>query len=233
LTGKKILVVLVCISTLFLSSLGADIVTLLDGSVLISDVTHYTSLGNITLELVDGATKTFASSEVFSIEKSGKYKVSIANQVDPYIYFVEGVRKLFHNVPPQYIYHGVSYNIDTDWGLNYETSMFFSFLKQQHPDLDERTLSLISNLEKRMIRQNTSMGIAGILIASGTLMTFLPLNLDDIQATPTYGKVIAISGFSLNIVGVGIMIYNAFVNQREYPELIRESFNEYISSTNK
>ena len=210
-----------------------DVVTLIDGSVINGEVTSYTSFGDISIRLENGAINSFPSSEVFSIEKADKIKVSLGGEADPYLYYVEGVRKLFQYVPPQYIYRGVSYNIDTDWGLNYEVGMFFSFLKQQHPHLDERTLSLIDNLDKEMIRQNRSMGIGGILIASGTLMTFLPLNFDDIQATPTYGKVISVSGFSLNLIGLSLMVYNAFIHQRRYPLLIAESFNEYISSNDR
>ena len=210
--------------------LGADIITFTDGTVLNSEVLSYSSFGNITLVSGNGAIDSFSSSVILSIEKPSKYRFSSNIQIDPRIYYVEGVQKLFQYVPPYYIYKGVSYNIDTEWGMNSDVTMFFSFLKKEHPDLDERTLSLISELEKRMIRQNTSMGLAGILVASGTIMTFLPLNFDDIQATPTYGKIIALSGFSINLVGVGLMIYNACIHQREYPKLIAESFNEYISN---
>jgi hypothetical protein len=214
----------------FLSLLSADIVTFTDGTVLNTEVFSYSSLGNITLDVGNGAIDSFSSSEILSIERPSKYRLSSNIQVDPRIYYVEGVKKLFQYVPPYYIYKGVSYNIDTEWGMNSDVGMFFSFLKQEHPDLDERTLSLISDLDKRMMQQNRSMGLAGLLVASGTVMTFLPLNLDDIEATPTYGKVIAISGFSINIIGVGLMIFNAFKHQREYPKLIAESFNEYISN---
>ena len=55
---------------------------------------------------------------------------------------------------------------------------------EETSDLDQGTLSLICELEKKQKRQNISMGVAGILIASGTIMAFLPLNLDDIEASP-------------------------------------------------
>jgi len=73
------------------------------------------------------------------------------------------------------------------------------------------------------------MGIAGILIGSGTIMTFLPLNLDDIQATPDWAIGVSLTGFSLNVIGVGVLISNLFVHQKEYPQRIADSFNAFVS----
>lgn len=208
---------------------STDIVRFTDGRVLTGEVSSYSSLGEIRMKGEDGAIISYPSTDIISIEKLGKIGVSLGVQRDPLIHYVEGTRKLFHYVPPSYIYKGATYNIDTDWGTGSDVGIFFSFLKEQHPQLDERTLSLIDELDRKMLRQNRSMGASGIMMALGTIMTFLPLNFDDISATPTYGKVIALSGFSINIVGLSIAIYNVFHNQREYPELIAHSFNEWIS----
>lgn len=220
--------ILLCILCTSFPLFSIDVVTFIDGSIMTGEVFSYSSLGEISMKDEDGAIKAYPSADILSIEKPGTIGVSLGNQGDCFIHYVEGVNKLFHYVPPYYIYKEMSYNIDTGWGIESDVGMFFSFLKTQHPDLDEHTLFLIDELDRKMLRQNRSMGASGIMMALGTVMTFLPLNFDDISATPTYGKVIALSGFSINIVGLSIAIYNLFHNQREYPELIAHSFNEWI-----
>lgn len=225
---KKYLILLFifCFS---LSLSALDVVTLNDSSIYKGVVSSYSSLGEITIDVEDGTIVTFPSQRVLSIERSGKIGVSLGIKVDPFIYYHEGVNKFFEYVPPRYTYRGMSYNIDTDWGMGCDVAEFFSYLKEQHPDVDEKTVTLMNELEYKMKRQNVSMAIGGALLASGAFMTFLPLNFDDIAATPTYGKVIALSGVTFSLTGLGFFIYNAFIYHREYPQLIADSFNEWVS----
>ncbi|MBI9093749.1 MAG: hypothetical protein JEY71_02595 [Sphaerochaeta sp.] len=118
--------------------------------------------------------------------------------------------------------------METEWGMGSDIAEFLAYLTEEHPDLDENTLSLIRELGWKQKRQNTSVGIAGMLIGSGTIMTFLPLNLDDIQATPNWAIGVSLTGFSLNVIGVGLLISNLFVHQKEYPQRIADSFNAFI-----
>ena len=148
---------------------------------------------------------------------------------NPYACLLYPIRPLFNRscLPP---WRKDDYNMETEWGMTTDTAEFFAFLQEEHPNLDARTLRLIQELKKAQKRQNTSMGMAGLMVGTGTIMTFLPLNLDDIQATPSWAKVVSLSGFSLNVIGVGILISNLFVHQGEYPKLISDSFNAFISS---
>ncbi len=223
---KSCVVILILFSSFSLYSL--DVVTFRNGIIVKGEITNYTSLGEIAIKTIEGITLITPSEDVISIEKPDKLSISIVNCSEELIYYHEGVKKLFTHISPRYTYRGVSYTIDPEWGIDSDLEEFYSYLKEEHPTLDNKTLSLITDLEIKMKDQNISMGIAGLLIASGTAMTFLPLNFDDIASTPTYGKVISISGLSLNIVGLGMMIYNAFINQGEYPRLIADSFNEWI-----
>lgn len=222
-----ILMLILCTPCALFSS---DIVCLRDGKTITGEVAAYSSMGEITIRNEDQSLSSFPSRDVLSIEKLEPTRDSNQSINDPFIHFHAGVNKLFEYTPPRYTYRGTSYNMETEWGMPTDTAEFFAFLQEEHPDLDARTLRLIQELKKAQKRQNTSMGMAGLMVGTGTIMTFLPLNLDDIQATPSWGKVVSVSGFSLNVIGVGILISNLFVHQGEYPKLISDSFNAFISS---
>ena len=223
LAMKKILT-LISIISVSLSLFALDVVTLRDGTSITGEVSAYTTLGTITIRDENGSLASFSSREVLSIEKSG-----LGDRAQAYIHFHPGVSKFYDYTPPRYTYRGVSYNVDTAWGMSTDTREFFAYLSEEHPSLDEKTLALIRELEEKQRSQNISMKVAGLCIGTGTIMTFLPLNLDDIQATPPWAIGVSLTGFSLNIVGVGAMLCNAFIHQKEYPLLIAESFNAYIS----
>lgn len=222
---KKILS-LVCILWTTLSLFALDVVTLRDGTSVTGEVSAYTTLGTITIRDESGCIASFASSEVLSIEKTGLVRS------DPYIHYHAGVSKFYDYTPPRYTYRGVSYNVDTGWGMSTDALEFFAYLREEHPDLDEGTLCLIRELARKQKSQDIRMAVAGLLIGSGTIMTFLPLNLDDIQATPPWAIGVSLTGFSFNVVGVAVLISNLFVQQKEYPQRIADSFNAYISRKN-
>jgi len=48
-------------------------------------------------------------------------------------------------------------------------------------------------------------------------MTFRPLYFDEDQATPLWAMGDSLTGFFLNVVGVGMLISNLFVHQKESP----------------
>jgi len=233
LQAMKKLLILLCILWTPLSLFSLDVVTLRNGSVVTGVVSAYTTLGTITLREENGPSVSFASSEVLSIEKPGISSNSLGCMLDPYIHFHTGVNKLFDYTPPRYTYRGVSYNAETEWGMSTDLAEFFAYLAEEHPDLDEGTRDLIRELERKQRSQNISMGMAGLLIGSGTIMTFLPLNLDDLQATPPWARGVSLTGFSLNVLGVGVLIGNLFVHQKEYPQQIAESFNAFVAKKQK
>lgn len=206
---------------------SVDMVMLRDGTMLRAEVSSYSSIGHITMLLEDGSIASFPSKEVLSIEKAGLESRSFLS--GPYIQFHEGSNNIFGYIPPRYTYRGRSYNVETEWGMETDIPEFFAYLSEEHPGLDGKTLDLIRELERRVRNQNISMMIAGLCIGGGTIMTFLPLNLDDIEATPPWAIGVSLAGFSLNVVGLGAMLCTAFINHREYPLLIAESFNAYIA----
>jgi hypothetical protein len=221
---KKILT-LISIISVSLSLFALDVVTLRDGTSITGEVSAYTTLGTITIRDENGSLASFSSREVLSIEKSG-----LGDRAQAYIHFHPEVSKFYDYTPPRYTYRGVSYNVDTAWGMSTDTREFFAYLSEEHPDLDEGTLALIRELGSKQKSQDIRMAVAGLLIGSGTIMTFLPLNLDDIQATPPWAIGVSLTGVSLNVVGVGVLISNLFVRHKEYPRLIAESFNAHIAS---
>ena len=225
---KKILILL-CLLWASLSLFALDVVTLRNGTVLPGFVSAYTTLGTITMQDQNGDIVSFPSSEVLSIDSAGGGNSPRASLSDPYIHFHPGVNKMFDYTPQRYTYRGVSYNVDTEWGMGSDLAEFFAYLAEEHPDLDEGTLLLIGELGRKQKKQNISMGIAGLLIGTGTIMTFLPLDLDDIQATPPWAIGVSLTGFSFNVVGLGVLISNLFVHQKEYPKRIAESFNAFVS----
>ncbi|MDY0289859.1 MAG: hypothetical protein RBR15_13620 [Sphaerochaeta sp.] len=208
-----------------------DMVTLRDGTIVSGEVSSYATLGRVTIQKDDGTIVSFSSRELLSIEKSGIESRSLP--ADPYIHFHTGINKVFVYVPPRYTYRGRSYNMETGWGMDSDIGEFFAYLREQHPTLDERTLALIGELEKKQKNQNISMMTAGLCIGVGTVMTFLPLNLDDIGATPSWALGVSLGGLSLNVVGLGVMLVNAFISQSEYPPLIADSFNAYSAKEQK
>lgn len=225
---KNSLLILVLLSAFF-PLFALDRVTFLDGSTFEGEVCSYASLGEISLLGEDGSILTFPSKEVLSIAREGALASAKGNA---YIQYHAGERALFTYMPPRYTYRGMSYNIDTSWGTLSDVGEFFAYLQEEHPDLDEHTLSLISELNKGMRSQNISMGIAGICIGVGTVMTFLPLNLDDLALTPPWAVGVSLTGFSLSVVGLATMVCNLFKQYGEYPPLIADSFNAYISGKN-
>lgn len=224
-----LLLVLWCSLTLF----ALDVVSLRDGTILSGEVSSYASLGQITILQGNGSTTTLPSKEVLSIKKQGEFHPALTSSANSFIHYHEGDRSPFYYLPPRYTYRGVSYNMDTDWAMQSDVAEFFAYLREEHPDMDDATLSLIQELEKNMKRQNITMAIAGVCVGVGTVMTFLPLNLDDLQATPNWAVATSISGFSLNIIGVGSMLYSAFIQHRQYPALIADSFNAFIARKNR
>ena len=222
-----------CILWIPLTLFALDVVTLRDGNKVTGVVSAYTTLGMITIQEESGSSVSFTSSEVLSLEKQGISSNPLASMLDPYIHFHTGVNKIFAYTPPRYTYRGMSYNVETEWGMSTDIAEFFAYLSEEHPDLDERTLGLIREFGRKQKNQNISMGIAGLLIGSGTILTFLPLDLDDIQATPPGAIGVSLTGFSFNVIGVGVLISNLFVHQKEYPQQIAESFNAFVAKKQK
>lgn len=218
-----ILVLLLLASPLLL--FAEDVVALRDGTMVSGEVSSYATLGMVTIQKDDGTIVSFPSQEVLSIEKSDIRSQSFLS--GPFIQYHEGSNKVFGYLPPRYTYRGRSYNMETDWGRDSDIAEFFAYLREQHPSLDGKTLALIGELEKKQRNQNISMMTAGLCIGVGTVMTFLPLNLDDIGATPTWALGVSLGGVSLNVVGLAVMLCNAFISQSEYPPLIADSFNAY------
>ena len=60
-------------------------------------------------------------------------------------------------------------------------------------------------------------------------MTFRPLILDDSQATPPWETGVSLPEFSCNVIGVGFLIGNMFVHQKEYLQGIVDSFNVFVT----
>ncbi len=63
-------------------------------------------------------------------------------------------------------------------------------------------------------------------------MLFHPINLDDPAATPLAGKIVAISGFGVELAGLGVMISSLFVDVKDDLKIIADSFNSWLATRN-
>lgn len=135
------------------------------------------------------------------------------------------VRKPFYYVPPRYVFRGVSYNMETEWGMPSQVFEFFAMLKEQHVLIDEKTQNLIDSLVNRLIRQNKLMTVGGIMMITGTVMTWLPLNLNSIEDTPDWAIGTSIGGMTINLAGLGVWVSQLFVHNNHYLKEIAQAFN--------
>lgn len=221
--------VLVCFIRLFIALHAlcpADVVVLTDGTRLEGTLIKYDQTAGLVMMLEHDEHVTLSAEQVASLVTN--YQLlgisRPSDQQTPPIIYHAGVNKAFHHVPPRFEFNGRMYDMETGWGMPSDAFEFFidarSFL-----NLDAQAMQLIDDLERRMIKQNRIMSIGGMLVAAGVLMTWLPINLDDPAATPPLAKGVAITGFTINLAGLGMWLSQLFVDNDTYLEQIADAAN--------
>ena len=107
----------------------------------------------------------------------------------------------------------------------------FSMLRERlHGGFFEETEKLMDELEHRMLRQSKIIASGAIMMVSGVVLTWLPLNLDDIEATEPWAKGVSIGGIGINVAGLALLATQLFVDHTDYLQLIADSVNAHIDT---
>jgi hypothetical protein len=215
---------------------ATDLVVLADGQSFVGTIEKM-DLVAVHMTTQAGEQRSFAYGDVLSIRKLGSNQdlVGISWSTVDYdtIRYSPGTNKIAVYVPPRYLYRGISYNMETSFGMGSQLYEFFIMLREHHPDMDQEVLSLIEKLERKISNQQLNFVIAGGMELAGALMMYFPMNLDDPAATPTWGKIVAISGFGVSLAGLGIMIASLFVDVKDDLEIIADSYNKWLAAGGK
>jgi hypothetical protein len=231
----KRMLLAVLLFALAASLCAAELVVLTDGQSFVGTILRM-DLMAVHMATEAGEQRSFAYEDVLSIRKLGSSQdllgVSWSTVDYDTIRYSAGINKVAVYVPPRYVYRGISYNMETSFGMGSQLYEFFIMLREHHPDMDKEVLSLIENLERKISNQQLNFVIAASMNLAGAFMMYIPVNLDDPAATPTWGKIVAISGFGVSLAGLGIMIASLFVDVKDDLEIIADSFNSWLVTRN-
>lgn len=227
----------VCFVVLFLALAGvlwaAELVVLTDGQSFVGTIERM-DLMAVHMATEAGEQRSFAYEDVLSIRKLGSSQdlVGVSWSTVDYdtIHYSAGINENFKYVPPRYTYRGTSYNMETSFGMGSQLYEFFLMLREHHPDMDPQVLALIENLESKMVKQQRRFTVGTLMNLVGVGMLLLPINFDDPAATPLAGKIVAISGFGVELAGLGVMISSLFVDVQDDLEIIAESYNTWLAA---
>ncbi|GEM_PF-1294007 len=214
---------------------AAELVVLTDGQSFVGTIQRM-DLVSVHMATEAGELRSFAYDNVLSIRKLGSSEdllgVSWSTVDYDSIHYSAGINQNFKYVPPRYTYRGISYNMETSFGMGSQLYEFFLMLREHHPDMGLEVLSLIENLEGKLVRQQRRFTTGVLMNLAGVLMLFLPINFDDPAATPLAGKIVAISGFGVELAGLGVMISSLFVDVKDDLKIIADSFNSWLATRN-
>ncbi|PKL12281.1 MAG: hypothetical protein CVV52_10705 [Spirochaetae bacterium HGW-Spirochaetae-8] len=214
---------------------AAELVVLTDGQSFLGTIERM-DLAAVHMATETGEQRSFAYEDVLSIRRLGSNQdlVGVSWSTVDYdtIHYSAGINENFKYVPPRYTYRGISYNMETSFGMGSQLYEFFLMLREHHPDMGKEVISLIENLEDKLIMQQRRFTVGTLMNLVGVGMLLLPINFDDPAATPLAGKIVAISGFGVELVGLGVMISSLFVDVRDDLELIAESYNNWLVARN-
>lgn len=211
-----------CISALW----AADLVVLTDGSMHIGTIQSYGVAQHVLFEDLKGIQTEYKASDVLLTRTHINLENLLAPDWNKIVYHPRKKGGAYE-ISPRYTYRGQTYTMETGWGRESEVLQFFDLLRTQ--TLDEQTTQLITQLETAMKKQSTWVQAGLFTELAGLTMMLVPLFVMDDSVdpptTPTWAAWTGAAGLGVNVVGLGMLVSQVFVNHDHYLQKIADSFN--------